>query len=826
MPPPNVTARAHLGHGSTYTPMDILVRYHRMLGDCADWLPGTDHAAIATEAVLVKELARQGTSRESLGREEYLRRAWAWSTQTGATIAEQFRRLGFGPDWQRSHFTMDDALAAAVTKVFVALYRDGLIYCDKRLINWDPAAQTTVSDAEVEHVERATNLWIVRYPFCDDPSAGAEIATTRPETILADVALAVHPDDRRFSALIGKHVRVPPLLEREIPILADPAVDPTFGTGIVKVTPAHDATDYEIGLRHRLPIPSVIDLKAKITGSELPVGRFEGMDRFDARRAIIEDLDRLGLLVRTEPYVHNVATSERSGEMIEPLLSLQWFCRMKPLAEPALQAYRDGRLRFIPQRYGRTYEQWLENIRDWNVSRQVWWGHQLPVWYTPSEETIVAETEEEALRIAREEYGTADLRRDPDTLDTWFSSALWPFSILGWPQQTEELKEWYPSQVLITGWEIIFLWVARMVMLGLRFTGRVPFPDAFIAPLVFGAEGRKMSKSLGNAIDPLVMVEKYGADAFRMGMMRQMRLEGQELRFQEKRCEEGRNFNNKIWNAARFALSLPEGLPAALRLPPADELSRADKWILTRLHSTVVTVTQSLDAYDFGTVAETLWRFIWYDVCDWYVEAAKVPTATRAAVLSFVLNTGMRLLHPIEPFISEEVWLALPHDGASVMTASWPDAAEIPRDQESAAQFEVLQRTVERLRHSRAEMGLGPSARLMVQMPRAVPPDIAGLLLWYVRGSAEPVDVDVDSLEGALGAVEAQAPRDVLLERYRKQRAHLQHEVDRAQRKLRDQQFVGKAPAAVVDRERDKLAYFEGELERATARLQEIGETA
>ncbi|MBV8689059.1 MAG: valine--tRNA ligase, partial [Candidatus Eremiobacteraeota bacterium] len=487
MPPPNVTDRAHLGHGSTYTAMDVLVRYHRMLGDCADWIPGTDHAAIATEAVLVRRLAKEGVSRESLGREEYLRWAWRWSIETGGTIDQQFRRLGFGPDWQRSHFTMDAALAAAVTKVFVTLYRDGLIYRDTRLVNWDPAAQTTVSDAEVEHVERSTSLWTVRYPFAGGSAGGVEIATTRPETILADVALAVHPEDRRFASLIGKRVRVPPMLQREIPIIADAAVDPAFGTGIVKITPAHDATDYEIGLRHDLPMPSVIGTDAKIKGDDVPVGRYAGMDRFDARHAIVEDLQKNGCIVRIEPYVHNVATSDRSGEMIEPLLSLQWFCRMKSLAEPALQAYHDGRLRFIPERWGRTYEQWLENIRDWNISRQIWWGHQLPVWYTPDDQVVVAATEEEARAIAREQFGANELRRDPDTLDTWFSSALWPFSILGWPNRTAELEEWYPSQVLITGWEIIFLWVARMVMLGMRFMGDVPFPEAFIAPLVFDA---------------------------------------------------------------------------------------------------------------------------------------------------------------------------------------------------------------------------------------------------------------------------------------------------------------------------------------------------
>ncbi|MBV9276921.1 MAG: valine--tRNA ligase [Candidatus Eremiobacteraeota bacterium] len=698
------------------------------------------------------------------------------------------------------------------------------MYRDTRLVNWDPAAQTTVSDAEVEHVERSTSLWTVRYPFADGSSGGGEIATTRPETILADVALAVHPEDRRFASLIGRRVRVPPMLQREIPIIADAAVDPAFGTGVVKVTPAHDATDYEIGLRHDLPMPSIIGTDAKIKGDDVPVGRYAGMDRFEARDAIVEDLQKNRLIVRIEPYVHNVATSDRSGEMIEPLLSLQWFCRMKSLAEPALQAYHDGRLRFIPERWGRTYEQWLENIRDWNISRQIWWGHQLPVWYTPDDQVVVAETEEEARAIAREQFGANELRRDPDTLDTWFSSALWPFSILGWPNRTAELEQWYPSQVLITGWEIIFLWVARMVMLGMRFMGDVPFPEAFIAPLVFDAQGRKMSKSLGNAIDPLEIVQKYGADAFRMGMMRQMRLEGQELRFQEKRCEEARNFNNKIWNATRFALTLPETLPAPLQLPATDQFSLAERWILTRLQATAHSVAAGLNAYDFGSVAETLWRFIWYDMCDWYVEAAKIPTPSRAAVISFVLNTAMRLLHPIEPFITEEVWLALPHDGESIMTASWPDAAEIPSDPASATRFEALQRTVERLRNLRADIGLAPSARLKIQVPSSLPQEMLELLLWYVRGDAELTDVTAASLEEALGAVSADAPRGVLLERYRKEAAHLQSEIERVQRKLSDQHFVQRAPVAVVERERNKLAQFESDLAKTHAGLESIGE--
>ena len=827
MPPPNVTGRAHLGHGSTYGPMDALVRYHRMLGENADWLPGLDHAAIATEAVLVKDLAKSGLSREALGREAYLDRAWTWSREYGGTIQLQFRALGFGPDWARDRFTMDEKMSASVRKVFVALYNEGAIYRGKRLVNWDPKAQSTLSDAEVEHEERDAFLWRVRYPFAAGRADGIEIDTTRPETMLADVAIAVHPDDERFAALIGRSVLVPPFLDRSIPIVADESVDPSFGTGAVKVTPAHDATDYEIGLRHGLAMPSVLDTNACITGDEIFVGRYAGMDRFDARKAVTDDLRSAGLLVSEQPYRHAVAVSDRTGEIIEPLLSLQWFVEMKPLAAPALAAYREGRLRFVPERYGRTYEQWLENIRDWNISLQIWWGHQLPVWYTPAGDVVVAETEEEASRLALERHGTDSLERDPDTLDTWFSSGLWPFSILGWPDATPELEHWYPSQTLVTAGDIIFLWVARMVMLGIKFMGAVPFPEVFVTPLVFDAEGRKMSKSLGNAIDPLDLVDRYGADAFRMGMMRQMRLEGQEVRFHETRCEEARNFNNKIWNATRYALSLPEGLPPALSLPKQGELTLADRWILTRLAQTAAEVSQGLDRYDFGGVTDKLWKFVWYEFCDWYLEATKAADArsTRAAVLSFVLNTSMRLLHPIEPFITEEVWLALPHDGASIVTAGWPDVEEIPTDAGAAAIFALVQQTVERIRNARAEMGLQPRQTAQLEVPQSLPDDIASLLALYGSGSVERLPRSEGGVAEDLAVVEVRAPREFLVARYRKDVERLKKEVQRSEQKLADAKFVGKAAPEVVAKERSKLEAYRTELSRAQSALHTMRET-
>jgi valyl-tRNA synthetase len=829
MPPPNVTARAHLGHASTYTPMDVLTRFHRMLGENADWLPGSDHAAIATEAVLVRELARDGVRREDLGREGFVAQAWEWSRTYGGAIEAQFRRLGFGPDWQRARFTMDEGLSAAVARVFVQLYREGLVYRGKRLVNWDPTAKSTVSDAELEYVERDGTLWRVRYPFSKtDTSAGIEVATTRPETMLGDVAIAVHPNDSRYAGLIGRTVWLPPLLERAIPIVADEAVDPEFGTGAVKVTPAHDPVDYEIGVRHELPMPSVIALDARITGAEVAVGRYNGLDRFEARAQIIEDLQTMGLLVAHEPHRHSIATSERSGDVVEPLLSLQWFVKAAPLAAPALEAYRNGRIRFTPERYGRTYEQWLENIRDWNVSRQIWWGHQLPVWYTPDGNEIVAESEAEALELAQRTYGTTELTRDPDTLDTWFSSGIWPFSILGWPSRTTELRCWYPSQVLITAGEIIFLWVARMVMLGIHFMGEIPFADVVITPLVFDAAGRKMSKSLGNTIDPLDLAEKYGADAFRFSLLRQMRLESQEMRYQESRCEEARNFNNKVWNATRYILALPEGLPAAMTLPPLHSLTLADRWILMRFRETIVTTTKLLRGFDFGSASETLWRFVWYEFCDWYLEATKAHgnRATRAAVLSYVWNGTMRLVHPIAPFITEEVWLALPHDGETIVTANWPDPLEVPAFEPEARDFASLQRTVERIRNLRAEIGLNPRDRVVLDVPANVPEAIGELLMLFASATVERRAASGASLDEALAAITVRAPRELLAQRYRKEAEQLRSEIHRGEKKLGNEAFVAKAAASVVAKEREKLENYRGELARVEAALAELKATA
>jgi valyl-tRNA synthetase len=834
MPPPNITGRAHLGHGSTYTPMDVLTRYHRMLGENADWIPGQDHAAIATEAVLVRELAKEGLTREGLGREKFLARAWEWREQYGGAINDAFRELGFGPDWERERFTMDPGLSAAVIKVFVDLYEDGLIYRGTRLVNWDPVAQSTLSDAEVEDEERDTFLWHIRYRG-EDGGDGLVIATTRPETYLADVAVAVHPNDPRYAHLIGKNV-VLPIVERAIPVIADDAVEPDFGTGAVKVTPAHDQTDYEIGRRHDLPMPTVIDFDGRVAAplwryDETPERRapidaqaekmapYAGLDRFEARTRIVDDLRARGALVEAKPYRTKLPLSSRTHAVIEPLLSLQWWVKTQPLAQPALAAYRDGRLTFVPERFGRTYAAMLENIRDWNISRQVWWGHQLPVWYTPADDVIVAHSEDEAKRIARERFGTDDLRRDPDTLDTWFSSGLWPFSILGWPGRTPELAHWYPNQVMVTSRDIIFLWVARMVMLGLRFVGEIPFRTVFVTPLVFDLHGRKMSKSLGNAIDPTTdLVPKYGADGTRFGILRQMRLESQELRFDERYCDEAKRFATKLWNALRYTSALPEGLPGAAVLPPAEQLTLADKWILTELRGCVETVTRAYDGFAFGVAADALLQFGWYTLCDWYVEATKSTgqQETRAAVLSFVLNAFVRAMHPIAPFVTEEIWLALPHDGATIVTASWPDVGEIPAFPAEAELFRSVIEKVEQLRNARSEWGIAPKDWMRVEIPAALEAerDAVEAIATLARARVTTYPGGDGSVRDRILAVRGVADTTQLRERYVREIARLESEVARSEKKLANEGFIAKAAADVVAGERAKLDEYRRELAR------------
>jgi valyl-tRNA synthetase len=848
MPPPNITGAAHLGHGSTYTPMDVLTRYHRMRGENATWLPGQDHAAIATEAVVVRELAKEGLTRDGLGREAFLARVWAWREQYGNRINEQFKRLGFGADWERERFTMDPGLSAAVNHAFKRLYDDGLIYRGTRLVNWDPHARSTLSDAEVENEPYSGSLWHIRYRAADG-GAGIEIATTRPETFFADVAVAVHPEDGRYAHLIGTHL-VLPITGRLIPVIPDAAVERAFGTGAVKVTPAHDATDYDIVQRfnatqadpaRRLPMPTVIDYDGTVcapvwrdpahgpasdadrtawAAAARAMASYVGLDRLEARKRVAADLDATGALVRTEPYETTVPVSSRSGAIIEPLLSLQWFLAMESLAKPALDAYHDGRVRFVPERFGRTYEHGLTTLRDWNISRQVWWGHQLPVWYTAAGDVIVAETEDAARTIARTEHGDADLTRDADTLDTWFSSGLWPFSILGWPTATPELDAWYPNQVMITGREIIFLWVSRMMMLGLYFMDRIPFTNVFVTPLVFDLQGRKMSKSLGNAIDPMDLVAKYGADGFRFGVLRQMRLESQELRFDEQKCDEAKRFNNKLWNALRLLASFDEGLPDRIALPPESELTLADRWILAKLRATIAAVRAAYDTYAMGVAADELIGFGWQTFCDWYLEAAKAPAqrATRMAVATYVLDAFVRLMHPIAPFVTETIRSVIDPAGGPIVTAAWPTTAEIPLDHAAEADFDRFIAAVDRLRNARGEMGLAPRERVTVSGP-PLDEAIVEQLRIFAGAELRVTEADTGTFAERLGALRLQADADVLRERYTRDIARLTGEVERLEKKLSNEKFVANAKPDVVAAEREKLADYAHQLTEARSGL-------
>jgi valyl-tRNA synthetase len=832
MPPPNITGRAHLGHGSTYTPMDVLTRYHRMRGDNADWLPGQDHAAIATQNVIEKELAKEGLTRYDLGPEKFRQRAAQWREKYGHILWDQFRALGFGPDWQRDRFTMDPGLSRAVNRVFVQLYNEGLIYRGLRLVNWCPHCQSTLSDSEVEHEESDGKLYHVRYRL-EEGGDGIVVATTRPETIFADVAVAVHPDDPRYRALIGRTV-IRPLGPKPIPVIPDAAVDRSFGTGALKITPGHDQTDAEIGERHHLAAQSVIDFNAKLAGDVEP--EFAGMDRFAARERAVQTLRDRGLLVKEEPHRVSVGTCYRCHTVVEPLLSLQWFVKVKSLAEPALAASRSGDLRFVPQRYTAIYENWLERIHDWNISRQIWLGHRLPVWYCANGHVIVSED----VPSRCTECAGSELTQDPDTLDTWFSSALWPFAILGWPEQTKELQLWYPTQLLITAREIIFLWVARMVMMGLHFMGRVPFCEVFIAPLVLDEEGRKQSKSLGNSVDPLDLVKRYGADATRYAIVSQMHA-GQDVRFAVNRCEDARKFGNKIWQATRFALTkfpqIADRRIGAGSLP--ENLDLADRWILDALAQTIERVERAAKVYDFGEWAQALYTFFWNQLCDVYIEIAKDQVATRAPILARTLAAGLQLLHPIMPFLTEELWQHLPRDADCIEKAPWPAGAG-RRDARAAADMHTIMQFVETVRMLRAVPKL-PYAELRDVTVVDANDQLLSLLrreIGIVRtlGRASAVNAVGRSggrpphvLSRRMGAVEVLLPVDVsFIER---ERALLQKEIERnraelaaLEHKLSSPGFLQKAPEAVVKKEQARLAELRASLAKSSERLASLAE--
>ena len=819
IPPPNITGQLHMGHALDNTLQDILIRYHRMAGYDTLWVPGTDHASIATEAKIVEAMKKEGLTKEDIGREKFLERAWAWKAQYGGRIIEQLKKMGSSCDWDRERFTLDEGCSKAVNEVFCNLYEKGLIYRGERIINWCPHCLTSISDAEVEYEEQAGQFWHLRYPF-KDGSGYLELATTRPETLLGDTAVAVNPNDERYKDVVGKTL-ILPLVHREIPVVADDYVEMDFGTGVVKITPAHDPNDFEVGLRHNLEVINVLTPDAKIT-DDYP--KYAGMDRYEARKAIVEDLKAEGALVEIEDYSHNVGTCYRCGTTVEPRVSKQWFVKMKPLAGPAIDAVKNGDTRFIPQRFEKVYFHWLENIRDWCISRQLWWGHRIPAWYCADcGEITVSRT----APTACSHCGSKNIEQDPDTLDTWFSSALWPFSTLGWPEETEDYKHYYPTNTLVTGYDIIPFWVMRMMFSGLEQTGQVPFDTVLIHGLVRDAQGRKMSKSLGNGIDPLEIIDKYGADALRFTLATG-NSPGNDMRFSDERVEASRNFANKIWNAARFILmNLPENEPAPY-IPQA--LAIEDKWILSQYNTLVSGVTDSLEKFELGMAVQKLYDFIWDVFCDWYIEIAKIrlngddeeQKATVRAVLVYVMSNTLKLLHPFMPFITEEIWQTLPHTGESIMISDWPKADSALNFAAEEAEMSRIMTAIKAVRNRRAEMNVAPSKKAKIFIETAYADTfLKGTVFFQRLASASEVEVAAhfDDMDSAVSIITESArlyiPMDELVDfkaelaRLNKEKAGVQKELDFVNNKLNNENFVNKAPAAVVEGQRQAKAQLE-----------------
>ena len=818
IPPPNITGQLHMGHALDNTLQDILIRYKRMQGFDTLWLPGTDHASIATEVKIVEKMREEGITKDDLGREGFLVRAWDWKKQYGGRIVEQLKKLGSSCDWSRERFTMDEGCNKAVKEVFVRLYEKGLIYRGNRIINWCPECRTTISDAEVEYEDQAGHFWHLRYPF-KDGSGYIELATTRPETMLGDVAVAVNPKDERYADKVGKML-VLPLVGREIPVVADEYVEMDFGTGVVKITPAHDPNDFEVGARHNLPILNCMTEDAKIT-EDYP--KYAGMDRFAARKAIVKDLEEGGYLIKTEDYTHNVGTCYRCHTTIEPRVSLQWFVSMKPLAEPAIEADRDGTIRFIPDRFSKNYFHWMENIRDWCISRQLWWGHRIPAWYCADCGEITVSTGEPC---ACAKCGSKNIEQDPDTLDTWFSSALWPFSTLGWPDNTEDLKHYFPTDTLVTGYDIITFWVSRMIFSSLEHMGKEPFNTVLIHGLVRDAQGRKMSKSLGNGIDPLEIIATYGADALRFTLATG-NSPGNDMRFSTEKVEASRNFANKLWNAARFVLmNLDENEPVP-HIP--SNLALEDKWILSIFNKTVRDVTDALDRYELGIAVQKLYDFIWDILCDWYIELAKIrlnaedeeAKKTVRGVLVYVMSNTLKLLHPFMPFITEEIWLTLPHDGETIMLSDWCKYSEDLNFAAEEEQMNKIMAAIKGVRNRRAEMNVAPSKKAELFIATAdVETFNLGAGFFKRLASASDVQIAADfAIEGAVSVVTdactVYIPMRELVD-FEAERKRLNKELEATEKqlaqidaKLSNEGFLAKAPAAVVEQQkqnREKLA--------------------
>lgn len=807
IPPPNITGQLHLGHAMDETLQDTLIRWRRMQGYSALWLPGTDHASIATEAKIVEAMRKEGITKEEIGREKFLERAWAWKDQYGGRIVEQLKKLGSSCDWDRLRFTMDEGCNKAVNHVFKKLYDKGLIYRGERIINWCPHCKTSISDAEVVFEEKEGSFWHLRYPLSDG-SGYIELATTRPETMLGDTAVAVHPDDERYKALVGKTV-ILPLVNKEIPIVADSYVEQDFGTGVVKITPAHDPNDFEVGLRHNLPVINVMDDGGVINENG---GKYAGMPALEARKQIVKDLDEAGFLIKIEPIKHNVGTCYRCGTVVEPRVSTQWFVKMEPLAKPAIDAVKDGEIRFIPERMDKVYYNWMENIKDWCISRQLWWGHQIPAWYCECGETIVSET----VPTVCPKCGGTHLTRDPDTLDTWFSSALWPFSTLGWPDNTEELKYFYPTNTLVTGYDIIFFWVARMIFSGLEHMGEVPFNTVFFHGLIRDAQGRKMSKSLGNGVDPLDVISVYGADALRFTLVTG-NSPGNDLRFSEEKVSASRNFANKIWNAARFILMNIEGKDIDCALPK--KLYTSDKWILNRFNNVTAAVTENLEKFELGMAVSKLYDFIWDDFCDWYIELAKIrmngadeeSADSARRVLVWTMSNTLKLLHPFMPYITEEIWQTLPHDGEALIVAKWPEYDEALSFPQEAKNLENVMALIRAIRTRRNEMNVPPSKKAHIYIDTAHPApyeEASEFIARLAYGSKVEIGTGFD-VQGAVTAVtddaKALLPMDDLVDkaaetaRLNKELANAQKQLDTVKAKLANEKFTSKAPQNVID---------------------------
>ena len=839
MPPPNITGQLHMGHALDNTMQDILIRYKRMQGYSALWQPGTDHAAIATEVKVINSLKDKGINKADLTRDEFLKYAWDWKEEYGGRIVKQLKKMGSSADWDRERFTMDEGCSEAVKEVFIRLFDKGYIYKGSRIINWCPVCKTSISDAEVEHVEQTGHFWHIKYPIIGEEGRFVEIATTRPETMLGDTAVAVNPDDERYTDIIGKKLLLP-IVNREIPVIADPYVDKEFGTGCVKITPAHDPNDFEVGKRHNLEEINILNDDATINANG---GIYEGMDRYEARKAIVDKLDEMGLLVKVVEHVHNVGTHDRCKTTVEPMIKPQWFVKMEEMAKPAIDALQSGRLKFVPESFGKTYMHWLEGIRDWCISRQLWWGHRIPAYYCDEcgEMVVSREMPEKCPKC-----GCTHLKQDEDTLDTWFSSALWPFSTLGWPNKTEELDYFYPTDVLVTGYDIIFFWVIRMVFSALEQTGTEPFHTVLIHGLVRDSQGRKMSKSLGNGIDPLEVIDKYGADALRLTLITG-NAPGNDMRFYWERVESSRNFANKVWNASRFIMmNLGDEQPTK---PEDADLLPVDKWILSKVNTLAKDVTENMDKYELGIAVQKVYDFIWEEFCDWYIEIAKVrlykkeedPKAANTAlwVLKTVLTNALKMLHPYMPFITEEIFCTLCPEEETIMLAPWPEYTEEWNFAKEEADVETIKVLVKGIRNIRSEMNVPPSrkAKYFIVSPDenlrelfASHKDIYSQLI-----SANEIDVQADKAGIPEDAVSVVIPNAVVYipleelvdmakerERLEKEKAKLAKELARSNGMLNNEKFLSKAPQAKVDEEKAKLEKYKQMMEDVENRLAQL----